>query len=74
VQDLRKTAELDVADRIKLFVEASPGLRSAIEAYKDYITAETLTSRLEFTSPPQGASTVEDGFEGEKVTVGIVKQ
>ena len=74
VQDLRKTAELDVADRIKLFVEASPGLRSAIEAHKDYITAETLTSRLEFTSPPQGASTAEDGFEGEKLTVGVVKQ
>ena len=74
VQDLRKSAELDVADRIKLFVEASPGLQSAIEAHKDYITAETLTSRLEFASPPQGASTAEDGFEGEHMTVGLVRQ
>ena len=32
VQDLRKSADLDVADRIELFVEASAGLRSAIEA------------------------------------------
>ena len=74
VQDLRKSAELDVADRIKLFVEASPGLQSAIEAHKDYITAETLTSRLEFASPPQGASTAEDGFEGEQMIVGLVRQ
>ena len=74
VQDLRKSAELDVADRIELFVEASPGLRSAIEAHRDYITAETLTSRLEFASPPQGASTAEDGFEGEHMTVGLVRQ
>jgi isoleucyl-tRNA synthetase len=74
VQDLRKSADLDVADRIELFVEASAGLRSALEAHKEYITAETLTSNLVFGSPPEGASITEDGFEGEKVTVGLVKQ
>ncbi len=74
VQDLRKTAGLDVADRIELFVEASAGLKSAVEAHKEYITAETLTSNLVFGSPPKDASVVEDGFDGEKVTVGLVKQ
>jgi len=74
VQDLRKSADLDVADRIELFVDASPGLRSAIEAHKDYITSETLTSNLVFEGLPPGASSVEDTFEGEKLTVGLVKQ
>jgi isoleucyl-tRNA synthetase len=74
VQDLRKSAELDVADRIELFVEASTGLRSALEAHKEYITAETLTSTLVFGSPPEGSSITEDEFEGEKVTIGLVKQ
>ncbi len=74
VQDLRKSADLDVADRIELFVEASAGLRSAIEAHKDYITAETLTSNLVFGSPPQEASMVEDGFDGETVKVGLLKK
>ena len=74
VQDLRKSAELDVADRIELFVEASAGLRSAIEAHKDYITAETLTSNLVFGSPPEDASVVEDDFEAKRVRVGLVKK
>jgi isoleucyl-tRNA synthetase len=74
VQDLRKSAELDVADRIELFVEASPGLKSAIETHKDYITAETLSSRLEFAAPPEGASHVQDEFDGEKVNVGLKKK
>lgn len=74
VQDLRKSAELDVADRIELFVEASAGLRSAIEAHRDYVTAETLTSNLVFGSPPKGASVVEDAFEGETVKAGVVKK
>ena len=71
---LRKTADLDVADRIELFVEASAGLRSAVEAHKDYITTETLTANLTFGSPPEGASVVEDAFDGEKVKVGLIKR
>ena len=74
VQDLRKTADLDVADRISLFVEASPGLQSAVEAHREYITTETLTSSLVFGSPPEGASLAEDGFDGETVRVGLLKQ
>jgi isoleucyl-tRNA synthetase len=74
VQDLRKSADLDVADRIDLFVEASAGLRSAVETHRDYITAETLASSLEFVSPPEDASCVEDGFDGEKVKVGLKKK
>ncbi|MBM3181257.1 MAG: isoleucine--tRNA ligase [Chloroflexi bacterium] len=73
VQDLRKSAELDVADRVELFVEASAGLRSAVEAHEAYIKAETLTTKLSFASPPQNASIVDDEFEGEQVKVGLVK-
>jgi hypothetical protein len=65
---------LDVADRIDLFVDASAGLRSALETYQDYITAETLASSLEFTSPPESASIVEDGFDGEKIRLGLRKK
>ena len=73
VQDLRKSADLDVADRVNLFVEATAGLKSAVEAHKDYITAETLTVDLKFAASPAEASAVEDEFEGEKVKVGLVK-
>ena len=73
VQDLRKSAGLDVADRVELFVEASTGLRSAVEAHETYIKAETLATKLSFESPPKEASIVEDAFDGEKVKVGLVK-
>ncbi|MBI3168718.1 MAG: isoleucine--tRNA ligase [Chloroflexi bacterium] len=73
VQDLRKTANLDVADRIELFVEASAGLRSAVEAHQDYIKTETLAVKLSFAAPPANTSVVEDEFEGEKVKVGLKK-
>ncbi len=72
VQDLRKSAELDVADRIELYVEASSGLKSAVEAHKEYITGETLAVALKFVAPPSDASKSEDEFDGEKVTFGFV--
>ncbi len=72
-QDLRKTADLDVVDRIELYVEATPILKSAIETHADYIKAETLATKLTFEMPPANASVVEDEFEGEKVKVGLVK-
>ncbi len=73
VQDLRKAAELDVSDRIKLFVSASAGLKSALEAHREYVLAETLTLVLDFAAAPAGASVTEDGFDGETVKVGLVK-
>jgi hypothetical protein len=44
-----------------------------VETHRDYITAETLTTHLEFSTPPIEASVVEDAFEGETVKVGLVK-
>ncbi len=73
VQDLRKSADLDVADRINLFVVASANLKSAIETHREYITTETLAVALNFSEPPKDASSAEDEFDSEKVKVGLVK-
>lgn len=72
-QDLRKAASLDVADRIQLFVEATPGLRAALEAHAEYIKLETLALSLSFGAMPENAAVVEDAFEGETVKVGLVR-
>jgi len=73
LQDLRKTADLDVADRIKVSVVATPKLKAAIEANREYVTAETLAVELNFTPPAPDSPQASDEFDGEKVTVGLVK-
>ena len=73
VQDLRKTADLDVADRIKVNVVATPGLKEAIVAYQEYVTTETLTVDLKFFDPVPGSVIAVDQFDGEKITFGLVK-
>jgi isoleucyl-tRNA synthetase len=46
VQDARKAADLEIEDRIALYLHTdAPALRQAIDAHRDYIAAETLTTR-----------------------------
>ncbi|HWS23506.1 MAG TPA: isoleucine--tRNA ligase [Anaerolineales bacterium] len=73
VQDFRKDAGLEMADRIRLYVICSDSLRGAINQHKDYIMNETLTVDLNFTHPPQGAIVLEDELEGEKLVLGLEK-
>jgi len=71
VQELRKTAGLEVADRIHLFISASAGLKTAIERHREYVSAETLATSLSFDEPPADADSFEEEFDGEKVRAGL---
>ena len=73
VQDWRKQAEFEIADRIRMYVQASTSLTDAIQSNRDYIMGETLTLELNFTQPPQEAANTTVEFDGEKVAIGIIK-
>ncbi len=74
VQDLRKSADLDISDRIAVYYTATPKLASAIETWRDYIAGETLAVALQAGNAPAGAASVDDSFDGERVTVAVVRQ
>ena len=73
VQDLRKAANLEISDRIQLFYVASPVLAQAVELFKDYILAETLSISIKAGDAPDAAYHVEDSFDDEQVTIYLVK-
>jgi isoleucyl-tRNA synthetase len=71
VQDLRKSAEFDISDRIKLKVEATPKLAEALKDFEDYVKAETLTVEMKAEKPSEDVPQVTSEFDGETVTVGV---
>lgn len=73
VQDLRKTAELEIADRIVLYYKATPGLSEAIITFSDYIQTETLTVELIAGEIPTDSVPFDDEFDNEKVSLGLKK-
>jgi isoleucyl-tRNA synthetase len=73
VQELRKQAEFDIADRIRLYVTATPKLAEAISIHRDYIMGEVLAIEMSAGQPPEGATTTKAEFDGEKVVVRIIR-
>jgi len=72
VQNLRKEADFDVSDRIKLTLETEAALTTIILKNADYLKSETLAESLDFiqvTAEPKATFSV-----GEfKVTAGAIK-
>lgn len=73
VQDLRKTAEFDIADRIRLNYQATSKLTEAVEQFAEYIKGETLTLDLTEGKPEESMTTITSEFDGETVTLGVAQ-
>ena len=53
VQDLRRTADFELSDRIKTWYTGDENLKEAVVAYAEYIQDETLSTELEESIPPE---------------------
>jgi isoleucyl-tRNA synthetase len=73
VQDLRKTAGLEISDRIKVYYKVSDLLYLAIKNYSDYIKTETLAVELSPGAVPENLPRVTDEFDGEQMTAAVEK-
>ena len=71
IQDFRKQADYDIADRIHLVYKATPALKGAIEAHRGYIMEETLTLEMKEADPEDGMFSGTASFEGEETTLGL---
>jgi isoleucyl-tRNA synthetase len=74
VQMLRKEADFALSDRIVISYQASERLRQAVQRFAETIQRETLADVLAEGEPPTGAFRAEFSFDGETVTVGVLKR
>lgn len=70
-QDLRKTADFEISDRIKLVYIATPKLAEAVTEFSEYIKNETLTLELVFGEPDPQMTQIKSEFDGETVKLGV---
>ncbi len=73
VQNLRKEADLNLDDRIVTTYEADEELAQAIEAWRDFIAAETLSAELRAGPPEENATVGQDRVDGHTVRLGVRK-
>jgi len=72
VQNLRKTAGLEVSDRIRLNIHGGPRAAAVVAAHRDMLYGETLATSLEESETPLGALASVD-LEGEAVTISLTR-
>jgi isoleucyl-tRNA synthetase len=73
VQEARKQADFEIADRIRLIYSCSAKLKYAIECFKDYIKDETLSVELDGENVPNILPNLSDEFDGETLTIWLDK-
>ena len=71
VQNLRKEAGLNLDDRIVTSYQAEGELAKAIEAWHDYIAAETPSTELRAGPPAKGDTAAEDSVSGHSLKLGV---
>jgi len=71
VQELRKQADFDLTDRIKVTYKAGDKLTEAIEIHRDAIADEVLAQTLEPSQAPTGDQVLEDSIDGEPVVLAV---
>ena len=54
IQEMRQTAELEVGDQIRIYVQATPDLQAAVEAQRAEVLGESGALDLLFGEPPAG--------------------
>ena len=69
IQKIRKDSGFDVTDRIEVRVQAENGTNEALAKFNNYICAEILADKLEFTNDMDGGTEIELNDKALRVTV-----
>ena len=72
IQNARKEAGFDIADRITTTYQAGPKLAAVFLEHADYIAAETLSISLQEGELPEGAYLQELKLAGESLKLGLL--
>lgn len=72
VQNMRKTADYDIAQRIHVAYQGSEAVHEAVERHRDYISAEVLALSCVASTAPAGAYTEELDLNGQACRVSII--
>jgi len=71
IQNMRKAAGLEIADRIIVYYQGWEGLREVLARHGDYVRQETLSVEVVEGPPPAGAYQEEQKLDGHQVVLAV---
>ncbi|MCS7120202.1 MAG: class I tRNA ligase family protein [Candidatus Bathyarchaeota archaeon] len=73
IQNQRKEANFNIADNIEIYYESGPKITEVFNTFGDYISAETLSVRINKGEPPKEAHVSTYDLGGEHLKIGLVR-
>jgi len=73
IQNQRKDAGFDIADRIEIYYDAGPQIAEVFTTFKDYIASETLATSMHKAAPPAASCLADYEVDGETLKVGLIR-
>ncbi len=74
VQNMRRSAGLDIADKIVTCYEGDPALDEVVELHGDHIRRETLSVSIRRESAPEGAYVEAHKVNGLEARIGVLRE
>ena len=71
IQDMRKNAGFNIEDRITTWYQAGEELAAVMQNWEGYLKAETLSTSLRDSPPPEGAYMENHSIDGVPITLGV---
>ena len=73
IQNMRKAADFDIADRIELYYDGADEIAEVFVAHAAYIQQEVLAVRVAREAAPDGAFTESHNIDGAKVELAVMR-
>lgn len=73
IQNIRKSSDFDITDKVKVELEALPVIEEAMKSYKDYIASQVLADEIKLVGKLQGSDVVELDIDGEKFNARVTR-
>ena len=74
MQNMRRSAGLDIADKIATCYQGDPALDEVVERHGGYIRQETLSVSITRGRPPAGAYVEEHKVNGLEARLGVKRE
>jgi len=73
IQNLRKDAGFEIADRIRTYYAGDGDLRDVMRRFDEYVRQETLSVEVKEAQPPAGAHAETANVDGTEITLAVEK-
>ncbi len=73
IQNLRKDAGFEIADRIKTYYDGDATIRDVMQRHADYVRQETLSVEVSANAPEHGVHSESANIDGHEVTLSVVR-